>query len=383
MFPRAAFPVIFFVAAGYQILAILASLNHLRRRYKSSQNQSVQRFKPPVSVLKPLRGLDPNTFEAFVSHAVQDYPEFELLFGVADDDDLAADQVRRLQEEFPGVAIRLIVGKEPFSNGKVGVLAHLAKHARHDVWLVNDSDIKVGQNYLSAVVSPLENASVGIVTCLYRATAHTAAAAWEALGIAAEFMPSTLVAQALGVREFGLGSTLVFRAKDLRRAGGFDSIGNYLADDYQLAKRITSSGQRALLSTYTVETSLKDATWRGSWEHQLRWARTIRFSKSAGYAGLPVTYTGLWIAVALLNGFIGFGVSLLFLRMISAFLSAFFVVSSDTATRLFWLAPLRDVYSFAVWFASYAGREVRWRDRLLTIDNQGCIQNARRVNGTN
>ncbi len=125
------------------------------------------------------------------------------------------------------------------------------------------------------------------MTCPYRARAHTLAAAWESLGIAVDFMPSALVAPLVGVREFGLGSTLAFRAADLERAGGFAAIAEYLADDYQLAKRITALGKRAVLSTYTVETSLGEATWSGIWQHQLRWARTIRLSKGGGYAGLP------------------------------------------------------------------------------------------------
>ncbi|MDQ2841557.1 MAG: glycosyltransferase, partial [Acidobacteriota bacterium] len=248
---------------------------------------------------------------------------------------------------------------------------------------VNDSDIKVTSEYLTEVTAPLADSSVGLVTCLYRAEAHTLAAAWEALGIATEFMPSTLVAQALGVREFGLGSTLVFRAEDLAQAGGFTALGDYLADDYQLAKRITELGKRALLSTYTVETSLGDTFWSGSWQHQLRWARTIRFSKASGYAGLPITHAGVWIAAAIALGKYELGLLLLALRLVSALLSASPVLSSRLATRLFWLAPLRDLYSFAIWLTSYAGRKVRWGDRILIIDNKGRITDVRPADGLN
>ncbi len=356
---------------------MLAALKHLQRRYKHHHRERDTTYSPPVSVLKPLRGLDPNTFEAFVSQADQSYPEFELLFGLADGSDPAVPQVRRLQAKFPLVPIRLIIGSEGLANGKVGVLANLAKHARYPIWLVNDSDIKVTSEYLAEVTAPLASPSIGVVTCLYRAQAHTAAGAWEALGIATEFMPSTLVAQALGVREFGLGSTLVFRAEDLARAGGFTALGDYLADDYQLAKRITESGRRALLSTYTVETSLGDSSWSGSWQHQLRWARTIRFSKGVGYAGLPITHAGVWIAAAFVLGNNNLALLLLLLRLMSASLSASLVLRSRLATFLFWLAPLHDLYSFAIWLASYAGRKVRWRDRILVIDNKGRITEVR------
>lgn len=325
-------------------------------------------------MLKPLRGLDPNTYEAFVSQVRQEYPEFEILFGVRENSDPAAAEVRRLQSQFPHSAIRLIGGVVDTPNQKAGVLMELARHAQYPVWVVNDSDIKVTPSYLQEVVAPLVDSSVGVVTCLYRAQAHTVAAGWEALGIATDFMPSTLVAQLVGVREFGLGSTLAFRAEDLEKAGGFQAIADYLADDYQLAKRITSLGKRAVLSTYTVETALGEASWRGIWRHQLRWARTIRVTKGAGHAGLPITHAGVWAVVA-----IGVGawipmVALLAARMGSAIVTGSLVLRSSIARRFWWLAPVWDLYAFCVWAASYAGREVRWRDRVLRIDKDGRIQ---------
>ncbi len=249
-------------------------------------------------------------------------------------------------------------------------------NAKHAIWVINDSDIKVTPEYLSAVVAPLQDSSTGIVTCLYRARAHTAPALWESLGVATDFMPSTLVAQLIGVREFGLGSTLAFHASDLARAGGFAAIGDYLADDYQLAKHITRLGKKALLSTYTVETALGDATWKGSWQHQLRWARTIRACKGGGYAGLPITHAGVWVALAIASGALAPALVLLALRMLSALISSLWVLGSSQATALFWLAPAWDLYSFSIWLASYSGREVRWRDRVLSIDAQGKIQNG-------
>ena len=207
------FWLIFLPAALYQCLAIVSALLHLRKPIPPRLNQ------PAVSVLKPLRGLDPNTNAAFISQIKQDYPAFEVLFGVADESDPAASEVRRLLREFPAAPIRLIVGSAPALNGKVGILEELARHARHPIWVVNDSDIKVDAQYLSSVTAPLSDPKVGIVTCLYRVKAHNLPAAWEALGIITDFMPSTLVAQFLGVREFGLGSTLAF-ARRTERAGG-------------------------------------------------------------------------------------------------------------------------------------------------------------------
>ncbi len=371
------FWLIFLPPLAYQILAIVATGQHARKiakrgaRRKSSGEDP---FQPAISILKPLRGLDPNTHKAFVSQIQQDYPHFEILFGVNDSADPAADEVRRLQREFPESSIRLIAGAASARNGKVGVLIELARHAHNPVWVVNDSDIRVDSNYLREITAPLADPNAGVVTCPYRSEAHTTAAGWEALGIATDFMPSTFVAQLLGVREFGLGSTLAFRADDLERAGGFVAIADYLADDYQLAKRITSLGKRAVLSTYTVETSVGDSTWAGVWWHQIRWARTIRASKRKGYTGLPIAQTGVWIFLGLLTGAYIPAVVLLLLRLITAVLAGALVLRSRLAARFFWLAPVWDLYSFAVWIASYAGREVRWRDRRLFIDQMGRIQ---------
>ncbi len=358
---------LFLPPALYQCLGILAALRHLSRRQVDSG------FRPGVSVLKPLHGLDPNTYDAFVSQVRQRYPTFEILFGVSDENDPAAAQVRRLQTEFPDAPIRLIVGCADAANGKVGVLIELAGHARYPVWVVNDSDIKVGAEYLGEVVAPLADSEIGVVTCPYRARAHNLPAAWESIGIATDFMPSTLVAQLLGVREFGFGSTLAFRADDLERVGGFQSLADYLADDYQLAKRITSLGKRALLSTYVVETSLGDSTWPGIWRHQLRWSRTIRLSKGLGYAGLPITHAGLWILIAIACGaWLPAGI-LAGTRILSALITDRFLLRSPAAGAFFWLAPAWDLYAFALWLTSYAGRQVQWRDRKLTIDPEGRI----------
>ena len=189
-------------------------------------------------------------------------------------------------------------------------------------------------------------------------------------------MPSTLVAQLLGVREFGLGSTLAFRSADLARAGGFAALAGYIADDYQLAKRVTEVGGRALLSTYTVETALAGSTWRGIWQHQLRWARTIRASKGGGYAGLPITQAGLWIIAALFTAHWLAAAVLIALRILSAFVTGWFVLGSPLAAAFCWLSPVWDLYAFCVWLTSYAGRQVRWRDRVLTIGPGGRIGNS-------
>ena len=326
-----------------------------------------------MSVLKPLRGLDPNTVEAFVSQVEQTHPQFEVLFAARDAHDPAALEVAHLQSKYPQAPVRFYSGGPATLNRKVGLLVELSGHAKYPLRVVNDSDIKVDADYLATVTAPLADPQVGVVTCLYRVKAHNVQAAWEALGIMTDFMPSTMVAQLIGVREFGLGSTLAFRAEDLEKAGGFASFGDYIADDYQLAKGITGLGKRVVLSTYVVETTLGDATWLGVWRHQLRWARTIRLSKGGGYLGLPITQAGLWMVIAWLCGAMPVVALLAALRIISAVTAGGIVLKSPLAVGLCWLSPVWDLYSFAIWFASYCGRTVRWRDRTLTIGPKGRI----------
>jgi ceramide glucosyltransferase len=371
----------------YQLLSLFASLRQVCRKPRPSSylqksalrvprirelpQVSTSQYLPPISLLKPVRGVDPDMYAAFVSQALQDYPDFEIIFGVADEGDGAVPQIRRLQREFPNTAIKLIIGSEPAANAKAGVLARLAKHARYPIWLVNDSDIRVTPSYLQTVVAPLEDKTVGVVTCLYRPESFSAATAWESFGIAVDFMPSTLVAQVVGVKEFGLGSTLCFRADDLRSAGGFEAIADYIADDYQLASRIVHAGKTAQLSTYIVDTSLGEGSWGSVWQHQLRWARTIRSSKGAGFSGLVVTHAGAWAVVALLLHLWSAAAALAGLRIIAALASGWLVIKLKRTPLWAALAPVWDIYAFAVWVVSYASNEVRWRDRKLTIGRGG------------
>lgn len=227
--------------------------------------------------------------------------------------------------------------------------------------------------YLREVVAPLADEDVAIVTCLYRARGDSWPARWEALGIAIDFAPSVLVAPLVGIREFGLGATLVFRRRDLDAIGGFETLAPYLADDYQLARHLTQRGPRAYMSRVIVDTALGDDTWAGVWSHQVRWARTIRVSRGDGYLGLPVTHAGLWALLALAAGQAPLALAILVIRWISAATAGVGVLSSPIAGAAFWLAPLWDLWAFAVWLAGLAGDTVHWRDRHLKLDKSGRI----------
>lgn len=354
------------VSAAYQIAALVACLRHLMLPATVVRNQQ------GLSILKPVRGLDPDFYQAIQSHAAQDYAApIEILFGAADPKDPSLVEVRRLMAEYPQLDIRILHSTTRAANAKVGVLIDLAREARYPLMLVNDSDIIVPPGYLKTVTAPLDDASIGMVTALYRATAQSMPGRWEALGIAIDFAPSVLVAPLVGIKEFGLGATLVFRKADLEAIGGFEAIQDYLADDYQLARHITKLGKGAHMSEIIVETSVGDDTWAGVWQHQVRWARTIRVSRGDGYLGLPVTHSGLWILVALLAGAWNLAAALTIIRWMSALVAGAFVLRSPIAQRAFWLAPVWDLWAFLVWIAGLSGSTVIWRDGVLKLTRDG------------
>lgn len=355
------------IAAFYQLLAIVAALDHRRRRPQSNTAPE------GVSILKPIRGADRGFYDAIRSHAVQNYPQFEILFGLRDPADAARPDIERLIAEFPSLDIRLIVCTQDAPNAKVGTLMDLAKEARYPILIVNDSDISVPPRYLREVTGPLADTSVGLVTCLYRAEAHVWPSRFEALAIATEFAPSTLVAPLFGVSEFGLGSTLAFRRTDLDRIGGFAAIADYLADDYQLGRQLHGLGLRNIISEVVVSTNLSASNWRSAWQHQLRWARTIRLSRGAGYAGLPVTFATFWALVAATCGLWWLAIPLLAIRLAMAITCGWFVLRSKDTVQYFYLIPLRDLWGVAIWAAGLFGNAVEWRGRHLRLDPEGKI----------
>lgn len=362
------------VAAAYQLLAWLAALAFLRRPAPNP------RELPPVSILKPVHGLDPHFYEAIESHALLDYPEYEILFGISDPADPARPYLERLRTEYPNRTLRIIVASQQTPNPKVGVLIGLAREARHPVLVVNDSDIAVPRDYLRRLIAALEEPGAGLATCLYRGEGQGLAGRFEALAIATDFAPGVLVAPLLGVSEFALGATMALRAADLARAGGFEAIAGYLADDYQLGRRMRALGLRVVLAPLVVVTYLPNKGWRQAWQHQVRWARTVRACRRGGYLGMPVTWATLW-AVALAScGWFWAGAALLALRMLTGLTVARRVLGMPLAAPDLVLIPLRDLWGVAIWIAGLTGRKVTWRGRRFRTDRDGRIE-AGWVNG--
>jgi ceramide glucosyltransferase len=359
---------------GYYVLCLWSALRFLRERNAAGEGA---RPTQAVSMLKPLRGTDPEMYESFRSHCLQDYPEYEIIFGVSDPNDPAIPLVEQLKTEFPRCAIRLIVCRESLgANTKVSNLAQMVREARHEYLIVNDSDIRVEPDYLRRVLAPLTHPKVGLVTCLYRGIANSSLGSrLESLGISTDFCAGVLVAQTVenGIR-FGLGSTLAFRRRELQAIGGFETIVDYLADDYQIGSRIAALGLKVKLSEVVVETFLPRYTLRGFVDHQLRWARTVRDSRFWGYVGLGLTLGLPWaLLVLLLAHCVGWAWGLLditlAMRVGVAMVVGKWVLRDRQVIRSLAFIPLRDVLALVVWIVSFAGHEVGWRGDRFRLKN--------------
>jgi ceramide glucosyltransferase len=348
------------VAGAYQLFALIACLIALARKPESGAQPG------PVSILKPIRGVDPALDPAIQSHLALE-GDFELLCGVR-----SGDPAETLLSRWAGATIVPCRTVKP--NGKAGALIDLTAAAKHALIVVNDADIGVNTDYLRRVTAPLADPGVGLVTCLYRPEGATFASRFEGLGVSTDFAPSALVARMVGVNEFAMGSTLAFRKSDLARIGGFEAVADYLADDYQLGHRIHALGLKCVLSDVVVSTHLS-GNWSDIWHHQVRWARTIRVSKFGGYLGLPVTFGTVWAVVAVAAGWWQAALAILLLRLATAITCGWFILKSRDVPRLWLLVPLRDLFAAAVWIAGLVGSSVMWRGKRLQLDGEGRITN--------
>ena len=347
---------------GYYLLCLVAARDFLGTKREPAN------FTPGVSILKPLRGTDPEMYDAFRSHCLQDYPDYELIFGVSDPADPAAALVGQLQREFPDRTIKLIVCERLLGpNGKVSNLAQMVAQARFDHLIVNDSDIKVAPDYLRRVLAPMVDVKVGAVTCLYRALGgKTLGSRLEALGIATDFIAGVLAARLLQGVKFGLGSTIVFRRSDLGAIGGFEALVDYLADDYQLGTRLAALNKEVIVSDTVVDHHTPDYSFGEFLDHQTRWARAIRDSRKLDYLGLAATFGVPW---ALLTVLFARGAAWSLILLTITLVARFALARAMTKHVLhepltlgdYLLIPVRDVVALFVWIASFAGHTIHWR----------------------
>lgn len=356
---------------AYVVGATTAALRFARRPREAVAAIS----RPPVSVLKPLHGAEPELYENLRSFAEQDYPVRQLVFGVRDRADGALPLARALIRDRPADDIALIVDpRVAGSNLKVANLENMLPSARHDIIVLADSDMRVTRDYLGIVTAPLANPATGIVTCLYKGV--PTGGLWSqlaALYINFAFLPSALVAEALGVGGGCFGATIALRRAVLERIGGFADLRDELADDHRIGDAVRGLGLATVLSRYIVENRVSEPSFAALWQHELRWARTSRAMAPAGFAGSIVTHTAALAALAAaacglsLTAW-GFVVLSLLLRWISA---AVIARALDLPRRGLWLLPLRDALSFAVFVGSFCGRRVVWREQLFRVEADG------------
>jgi len=368
----------------YLLLALAGAWQFAQDRRQRSADAPA--FAPDVTLLKPIKGVDPQMYAGLQSHCRQQYAgRFEILFGVSDALDPAVAEIDHLRAEFPHCAIRLVVCPEQLgASGKVSNLIQMLAEANYDHLLINDSDICVSPHYLTRVMSRFADAQVGLVTALYlgrtAALNRTGArptlwARLEALGISTDLMPGVLTARRLekGIH-FGMGSTLAVSRTALAAIGGLEPLADALADDYELGARISQAGFRVDLCSEVVETAIPAYSLRGFCQHQLRWSRTLRDSRRWGYLGMSITYCIPWAAAnCVASGLAPWSFSLLGLAILARVAMALTigvgVLGDRQVLRDLWLLPLHDCFGLAFWAWSYASDTIVWRGERFHLHN--------------
>lgn len=355
----------------YYFAATLAAWRFFRRE----RGRQLPDYTPPVSLLKPVLGADFASYENYSSFCRQDYPDYELLFGVNDASDPSVPIIHRLISEFPSLRIRLFVGAENLgANRKVNMLARLSSEAHHEILVLTDGDVRVSANYLREVVARFAEESTGAVTSFYRGIVEkNLGAELEAIGASSDFFAGVLMAEWTEGVKFALGASIVTSKLWLSRIGGFAPIANMLADDYELGLRIAKAGGRVLLSRESVWTVYPAQTAKSFWHHQVRWARTVRLCRPISYFGLIFTLGLPWAAVAALVApakwvAAAYLLAYLVMRHLMAWTVGVWGGGDEVLRRKLWLVPLRDaIYAF-VWLLGFASNRVIWGGEEFRID---------------
>jgi ceramide glucosyltransferase len=367
---------------AYYVVAIVAALRFFSRRDVASLASD---FTPPISILKPVYGLDRETYQNYASFCTQDYPDYEIVFCVSDDGDPAIPVIAQIARDFPDCRIKLLIGSEALGvSDKVNKLCRMAHEAQHGILAVSDSDVRVEPGYLRAIAAPFRDPAVGAVTCLYRGlTDGSLAAKLEAIGNSTDFTAGVLVAWLFAPVNFTLGATMAATKKCLAEIGGFEALVDHFSDDYELGNRIAARGHRVELSTFPVSIVYPRQTLADAFRHQLRWNVSIRFSRPAGHFGLIFTQA---LPLALLAAVfapsaawsISLLVSYLLLRGISAWIVGVYGMHDAGVGMHLELLPLRDAFAFLVWLASFFPQRILWRGREFYIRDKRLVPIASR-----
>lgn len=351
-------------------------------------------FTPPVSLLKPLHGAEPNLAEHLEGFFQQDYPAYEILFCARTVQDAGLKIASEVAARYPSIPARFVTsGEPPFANAKVASLDRMAKAAQHSILIVSDSDVHVTPDYLRAVVAPLADEKVGLVTCPYRGVPSPAppagnprsAALWaqlEGAGMSIEMTAGVLVANLLEGMQFALGPTMAVRRACVEEIGGFRALGQYCADDFLLGNLIAAKGHRVVFSHHAIDHIVLNTGFVDSIRHQVRWSKSTRFSRPKGHFGTSLTFSmpfallafvaapllhWPWVALIVL----GWGV---LNRMVLAAVVGAVVVRERSLWRTILLFPLRDLMGFGFWVASYGSSKILWRGEEYMLETGGYMR---------
>ena len=338
-------------------------------------------FAPPVSILKPVRGVDPEAYENFASYCRLDYPEYELVFAMADPHDPVIPVIEKLQRDFPDRSIRFVTDVPRVGeNNKVNSLCKLVKEARYELLAMTDSDVRVSRDYLHEVVAPFADRRVGAVTCFYRcAGGDTLAADLDMLGMCVDSVPSALVARRLeGNVQFAFGWTMATTKERLAEIGGWEAMANHHSDDFELGNRISSKGHRVEVMREPVWMVFPRERFGDFLRHELRWSIGLRNVRPAGYAGMIFTHGLPWAVlaavVAAASGWTGiaaaFVAAYLALRVGLAYAAGVWGLQDRNIASKLWLTPVRDAISAAVWFAGFFTNRITWRGLEFRVRNR-------------
>lgn len=368
--------VLILAANLYYILCMVAAI-----RFFSKPNSISNAETEPVTILIPLFGADFEAYENYSSFCKQNYPQYQIVFGVQDSNDASIPIVQKLMNDNPDCDIALSISSETIGmNSKVSNLQNMFAQVKFDRIVIVDSDIRVGKEYLQNIVSEFENQKVGLVTCLYRGTgAINFASKMEAIGITSEFASGVLVAKMLEGIRFALGATLGTNRQILQRIGGFQTLADYLADDFMLGNIIAKFGYEVRLSHYVVETVLGPVSFLQMLKHQIRWARGTRICRPKGYIGLLFTYGILPATVfVIVSGASVFSWWLLaitfFLRFLASWVIGVRGLKDPVLKNYFWLVPIREILSSIIWLISLFGKTVEWRGKSLQLLKDGRVK---------
>ena len=374
--------IINFLIVIFFILSIGSIVYYLYSLYATivffSQTQEIDPdFSPPLTILKPLCGLDWESYTALVSFCNQDYPEYQIIFSVQDSQDPSIEIVQKIQQDFPNLDIELVISDRAIGiNPKINNIANGATKKKYPILVISDSDIQVEKDYLKTIIQPFADPLVGVVTCLYNSLTEGFFASFEALDIASQFCPKVLTARQLQGVKFAFGSTIAIRQETLDKIGGFLAIADYLADDYQLGYLPSQNGYKIILSPYLVEHGLGNVTLKEFIDRQIRWFKCIRIERFWGYVGLIFTY-GIINSFALLlltqGSLFGWSIFGLVwnLRFLTTYLITIKYLKDSNAKEFFLLIPLRDFVSFGIWCYSFIGNKVIWRGEHFTLVEGG------------